>query len=178
MSDLGLGEIITTPQKRDAIHVAVIPVVAKMELAPGWWVSKDGENILQKSAVGIVDPFLTKNVQKGETFWLFLKPNTVTGMRHAWEHPEFEFENEPTAPEVSNEDVEYITKIAGTLGYTYNEMMDIAETYMHCEYTYDNTERYKDIPSDMWEKFWGCYTRITGLNEPDYGPSAPFTCSC
>lgn len=32
---LGLGKIITTPQQRDAIHVAVAPVVANSELKPG-----------------------------------------------------------------------------------------------------------------------------------------------
>ena len=34
-ADLGLGKIITTPQKRDAIHVAVVPVVASTTLKPG-----------------------------------------------------------------------------------------------------------------------------------------------
>ena len=41
------------------------------------------------SPVGIVDPFLKEPVEPGERFYIFLFPNTVTGLRHVWTHPAF-----------------------------------------------------------------------------------------
>ncbi len=64
---------------RDAIHVAVISVVADTYLKPGEHYNN----------VGIVDPYLEHMVAIGERFWLFLYPNTVTTLRHQWTHPEF-----------------------------------------------------------------------------------------
>ena len=89
MSQVELGK---TPQSkhRDAIHLAVIPVLAGESLLPGQQVGIDNNTaVLNASAVGIVDPFLTKPVMKGDSFWLCLFPNTVTGMWHEWQHPMF-----------------------------------------------------------------------------------------
>jgi hypothetical protein len=36
-----------------------------------------------------VDPFLADPVQPGQMFWLFLYPQTITGLRHVWEHLAF-----------------------------------------------------------------------------------------
>ncbi len=93
---LGLGKIITTPQQRDAIHVAVAPVVANSELKPGQRVGfvREGSNLVGPGveAIGIVDPFLSTGPRKNQEFWLFLFPETVTGMRHHWKHPAFDGE--------------------------------------------------------------------------------------
>jgi hypothetical protein len=40
------------------------------------------------SAIGIIDPFLTVVVEKGQHCWLFMMPNTITSLRHEWEHPQ------------------------------------------------------------------------------------------
>jgi hypothetical protein len=94
-----LGKLITEPQHRDAIHIAVAPVTAGMTLQPGdrigftdngnaYTVIKDAKKI-----VGIVDPFLhEKTVHEGEMFYMFLLPNTITSLRHEWTHPAFEEE--------------------------------------------------------------------------------------
>lgn len=96
MSDLKLGQIITGPANRDAIHVAVAPVKAGWNLMPGQRVCLDGGMAVHEvrgNAIGIVDPFLQSMIKTGETFWLFLFPNTVTGLRHEWQHPAFEAES-------------------------------------------------------------------------------------
>lgn len=90
---LGIGKIITTPQTRDAIHVAVVPVFAAEKLFPGNHVGISGPLMHAGRAfgapVGIVDPYLTLPVEQGQEFWLFLYPGSVTSLRHVWTHPAF-----------------------------------------------------------------------------------------
>ena len=86
-----VGKIITTPQERDAIHIAVAPMVATELLSPGQHVglTHDGAAGFSNDPVGVVDPFLKTVVRKGQKFWLFLYPNTITSLRHEWVHPAF-----------------------------------------------------------------------------------------
>lgn len=86
-----VGRLATPAARRDAIHVAVAPAIAAERLAPGQHVSlgSDGQAIGSGDLVGIVDPFLATSVESGQTFWLFLYPNTVTSLRHEWTHPAF-----------------------------------------------------------------------------------------
>lgn len=92
-----IGTILDGPSAgRDAVHVAIAPVVAGQTLMPGWHVGfEDGEAITCHSSekpmkmIGIVDPFIQGSVKKGEWFYLFLYPGTITTLRHVWQHPEF-----------------------------------------------------------------------------------------
>jgi hypothetical protein len=87
MSGPVLGKLIEGDAARDAIHVAIAPVVATVDVDPGQHVDHLGSP--HGKHVGIVDPFLGKRVRKGEKFYLCLYANTVIGMRHAWQHPAF-----------------------------------------------------------------------------------------
>jgi hypothetical protein len=89
-----LGELVEGERERDAVHVAVIPVVAGAHLQPGQRVRLvDGRALpvpTGATGVGVVDPFLTfDNVRHGERFWLLLYPGTITSLRHEWAHPAF-----------------------------------------------------------------------------------------
>lgn len=77
---------------RDAVHVAIVPVVASQRLYPGTRVDKHGRHGSAGSEVGIVDPYLTTPVNPGDQFFIFLYPRSVTGLRHVWTHPDFEDE--------------------------------------------------------------------------------------
>lgn len=74
---------------RDAIHVAVLPVVAGAMLCPGddVGVGEDGRATTAAHAIGIVDPFLQETVKEGEGFWLFVYPGAAEPVRHHWTHP-------------------------------------------------------------------------------------------
>lgn len=89
-----LGELIQSTSEvnqRDAVHIAVVPVIAHKQLRPAEavGVTADGTMTSSSTTVGIVDPFLVKNVEQGQTFWLFLFQGSVTTLRHEWTHSAF-----------------------------------------------------------------------------------------
>lgn len=89
-----LGNVISDAEKRDAIHIAVEPVVAAVRLRAGDHVGllEDGRashDVEFDDLVGIVDPFLSRPVERGERFWLLLYPRQITSLRHVWDHPKF-----------------------------------------------------------------------------------------
>lgn len=82
---------------RDAVHVAVVSAEAAGKLSPGQHVGRKpgstNDSLIvgaADDAIGIVDPFLEVSVQKGQRFWLYLYPRTITSLRHNWTHPAFE----------------------------------------------------------------------------------------
>ncbi len=87
-----LGTIIDETASRDAIHLAVEPVIAGELLHPGQKVfaSKGIAIIATKYALGIVDPFLKQDVLPGQRFWLVVNPGQITSLRHVWTHPHFD----------------------------------------------------------------------------------------
>jgi hypothetical protein len=82
-------DILDKDAQRDAIHIAVIPVEAAMELSPGMHVGLDGLDRATPlvDTIGIVDPYLDDTVLPGERFFVFLYPGTITSLRHEWTHP-------------------------------------------------------------------------------------------
>lgn len=94
-----LGMIHFKTEKRDAIHLAVEPVVASQYLLIGSKIGiingiayPSGKQMPDGSTVpyhGIVDPFLPRCPEEGESFWFIMAPRMVTSLRHVWEHPDF-----------------------------------------------------------------------------------------
>jgi len=99
MNPADIGKLITSlDEKRDAIHVPVIPAICGYgeKLQPGQLVEIDGSesqvyhtvipySYLHK-AVGIVDPFLENPVTQGDMFWVLIIPGKVKNLTHSWEH--------------------------------------------------------------------------------------------
>jgi len=183
-----LGSIITENEKRDAIHLAVEPAVAAHTLYPGQDVglTPHGKYGNSHHPVGIVDPFLKNNVEPGQRFWLIVYPRQITSLRHVWTHPEF-----PEAPEVANQ-VEpeseegssvlasrrWIESFAADLDQTYNRLMTAAHAWVdNQDYTYDNSEIYKDH-WDKFPEFWRHFEIVTGLNVKESERGSFFACSC
>lgn len=105
-----LGTIITEGG-RDAIHLAVEPVIAGENIKVGADITlingKAYNNRLHGDPkyLGIVDPFLKEPVKKGEMFWLIVYPRQITSLRHVWEHPDF-----PTKEVILNVPITVITE--------------------------------------------------------------------
>ena len=88
-----LGHIHQHDEFRDAIHLAVEPVVAGEDLVVGQRITYvNGKAYALRSgeeAIGIVDPFLSQQVKAGEKFWLVVLPRMIQSLRHVWSHPAF-----------------------------------------------------------------------------------------
>lgn len=180
MSELKLGQLIDTPQNRDAIHIAVAPVTAKEVLHAGQHVGLEKGNSLiadsRSVAVGIVDPFLKDRIHSGDRFWLFLYPQTVTGMRHEWNHPAFAVNPAPVAliaaiVPITSPSERWLRDYAERVDQSYETIMQYAAAdagdYI-CE-----GGRYEGeyVPKEFWEH----YKNVTGK---DGRGESFFTCSC
>lgn len=92
-----LGQTPGDDARRDAIHLAVVPVVTRFSQAPGRRVGLTGRRVGNDyevdtcvgEPVGILDPYRQGEVPAGGRCWLFLFPGTITGLRHVWSHPAF-----------------------------------------------------------------------------------------
>lgn len=200
--NLGLGKLITTDQNRDAIHIAVVPVHAGQHLRPGDPVgmmnglafdSKDLSN-----GCGVVDPFLPSGmiVKPRERFWLYLKPGSITSLRHEWTHPDFPVDpvvpvGRPHIPDfpISSEEADqqrariWIESYSGGLGIRYQEMMDTADEF------YQNSKNGRhggdyichggDLEGiQVSKEFWENYGILRGIEIEQEHCHSFFTCSC
>lgn len=88
-----IGNLLDASAGRDAIHLAVEPVIAANALEPGERIGflPDGRVTGNRGVeiLGIVDPFLSENVCVGQRFWMIVLPRTIASLRHVWEHPGF-----------------------------------------------------------------------------------------
>lgn len=175
MSDLNFGTILTKSQNKDAVHMAVAPVVAACVLRPGEHIGLDNEGSAVTQGgnhIGIVDPFLRVNVRVGETFWLFLYPGTITALRHEWSHPAFE-------PSV---DKQWIIDFSGRVGLSYQTLMNGAETWLESRQNSEWGSYLNMGPllegQHVPEEFWTRYEAVTKTVVPEDHKGSFFTCSC
>ena len=100
-----LGMMHTQFEKRDAIHLAVIQVRATEHLSIGQNISAvDGAAFADEDGLGIVDPFLERNPQPGDLFWMVIRPRLIHSLRHVWSHPAFD--DEPEVERIDITDIE------------------------------------------------------------------------
>lgn len=195
MSDIQLGQLPADGQSRDAIHVAVIPVVAGRDLWPGEHVglTPAGEASTKMHHIGIVDPFLRDQVEKGQRFCLLLYQNSVTGMRHHWSHPTFdELENPSPKPApdkvasekwlrdfIENSDCpSYDVVIAAATG---RSLPSIDDEYGSESYKNDGEYLHfwgRDAHSNIPPEFWDHIEVVTGVKVPPEMRAESFSCSC
>lgn len=170
-----LGMIHTRYEKRDAIHLAVIP----MECGTSWL--KPGQEVCiydgkayegncgihfepgkpNPKPIGIVDPFLKDNVQHGQRFWVVLFPRQISSLRHVWSHPDIpdDIDNGAT-PEQRTQAEVYLRAFAERNNLDYFDLLDAAKN------GYSIGPRDGGYPVDegvsMNDEFWDAIEAVTG----------------
>jgi len=192
-----LGMILAEGQKRDAIHLAVEPVVAEMHLRPGDHI-RIANGFAHRTEVGkghgIVDPFLIHDVRKGERFWFVMYPRQVHSLRHVWTHPDFPDEPgtsaatpAPAPPAISKEESKaWLQAFCATSDCpAFSTVMELLETgnvcsegedvcgHMDEEYLhFSGLDAHGEIPPEFWVHAENLLGRKL-QHHPTY-----FSCSC
>jgi hypothetical protein len=191
-----LGTVIGDGEKRDAIHLAVEPVVAAEKLFPGQDVGLIAGRASASAAVklGIVDPFLKHPVIEGQRFWLVVYPRQITSLRHVWSHPAFEDEAvdaKPTSKEASEAWLREWIKDADCPSYEvvmdalqrgfkggYVQLANDDDDMSFCwedEYLHFNgRDAHEEIPPE----FWNHVEMVLGVTIPKDRRAESFSCSC
>lgn len=158
--------------ERDAVHIAIIPAIAASRLEPGQKVAIHLRSPLRvgygDNVVGVVDPFLDRDVQQEERCWVLLTPNSITSLRHEWTHPSFV---------VDESDAERALRdfaVRADLGY--RELLDAARDYVqHGEHICEG-DRWEGF--EMYPEFWEHYQIVTGEIVPEDRRGYFFSCIC
>ena len=178
MSDtLKLGNLVSPDNygKKDAVHIAVAAVEAGENLSPGTHVGFSGTGTVIHAkgvkAIGVVDPFLKLNVKKGDKFWLYLYPGSITSLAHHWTHPDFEQKVAENIKAI-HPSQEWIQEYADETGVDYEELMSAAENYLRFDNYWCEGGRFESewVP----DEFWTHYKNLTGKE----GSGSFFSCSC
>lgn len=176
MSDTIVGVILKGPQERDAIHCAVAPVIAAERMRPGTHISLNEEGQAHGKApyLGIVDPFLHAHVEKGEQFYVFLYPRTVTSLKHHWEHPAFPVPKR-SALEVERAE-EYFRALARDCEYEYDELLAGIKHFIE---TGEKVSLGIDTPGYDGDELFRHYEALTGVKYQKKGEYyGVFRCAC
>lgn len=182
-----LGTIIGEGEARDAIHLAVEPVIANEWLEPGQHVGLDQSGLATASAkhLGIVDPFLKRPVQKGQRFWMVVYPRQITSLRHVWVHPDFPATPDlPAAAPKSGVDAswQWIRDYADGLTLHWATLMDGADDWVASndgsgwgDYLVQGGTLEGESTSP---EFWHHYQIVRGVVVPTAVQTNFFSCSC
>jgi len=124
-----LGKTPEFSGKKDAIHVAIVALVAGCPLEPGTRIKLNAENFAvnaysKKESFGVADPYRV-GIAKGSTFWALLDPEEVTSVEHTWTH-KLDF----SPPKVELKKNRQLLDDANRLGVTYEELITACSSYI------------------------------------------------
>ena len=114
----------------------------------------------------------------GDLVWIMLYPNTITGMTHHWNHPDFDsIAEEPGEFGLTKQSAQvFVNSMAETLCVEPDYLIELATRYCrHQSGCWENDE-YQASPED-WEIFWKAYSVLTGNPRPTEN-RVPFRCAC
>lgn len=171
---------------RDAVHVAIIPVIAGeslyagayFKLAYGSTTSALMCGYGQQDAIGVIDPFLGNmvHIKKGDKCWGMLFPDSVTGMRHHWKHTTIDNVEKP-----KDEHELWIRRFCDEWNFDYNELIANATSTDDWRYV---VARGKDLHSARElggdeDLFWEHLEALTDRKfDREHREEMGWSCSC
>lgn len=174
-----LGTIIGPNEKRDAIHLAVLPVMAGARLYPGQAISAvDGIATPDPRGIGIVDPFLEGVVLPEQRFWMIVRPRLITSLRHVWTHPAFPDEaGASAAPSTEKASARAaLERIASECDADVDQMIEAANDYLDHGAYLSHGGRWEGV--SVPDEFWPHFETLTGRKVPTDERGSFFSCSC
>jgi hypothetical protein len=172
---LKLGQVITTEQQRDCVHIAVAPMEAAEPLLAGMHVEivegRARQAVAGATSIGVVDPYLRTQVKAGQRFWLFMYPGSITSLRHEWGHPAL-----PLASGEKGASERWLRELCDEIEFSYDRLI---ETVMEDDYsTGDNDDasyQLNDvINGHRGDLFWKHLENVVGkVDSQRY-----FRCAC
>lgn len=183
LATLGTAPIPDT-SGRDAIHLAVEPVIAGQRVYAGDdIVIRDGSAYLAEAGkgVGIADPFVQGHISKGQKFWLVLYPRQITSLRHVWSHPAFPDEGPAPKKQDRSYSEQWMRRWALVhMSVDYDgdgDFLDEDDAYKNAiEAGHDmSVGPYEDASDHIDNEWWGHWEAITGKpgKRGEY-----FSCGC
>lgn len=186
-----IGKLLEDGEQRDAIHVAVAPVLVgagRMDPGEPAGLDEHGRAVLPQGSlkpVGIIDPFLASPVYGGDRCWLFLYPQTVTDMRHHWTHPAFAAEAAPAPVVVRDKDASerWLREFIATADCPDYDVVMAAAVGEHEKNDSSNNGQYlhfdgRDAHGVIPREFWDHVETVSGKTVPDVLRARFFSCSC
>lgn len=176
---------------RDAIHVAVVPLIAgsdKLYSGVTFKLLHGTSDIAMRAtyegddALGIINPFVKSDCgyfKAGDKVWGILFPGTVTGMTHVWKHPAFD-----NPPKAASESEQWIRQFADRWNFDYDNLITEATRSSKNEYdryiVADGIDCHSS--SDLGEDhdlFWVHLAVLTGkVYDQDHKDGMGWSCSC
>lgn len=177
-----LGELISEPAFRDAVHIAVAPVIAGETLKPGQhigFISNSEHELVGTKAdklIGIVDPYLKEPVNPWMGFYMFLYPNTITSLRHSWAHPEFEDTKDVGVKGKLPASEQWLRDYAEQIGTSYAKLLEATHNFINYGDYFSQGGDFEGmgLPDD----FWTHYQNVTNVSVPTEKQHSFFSCSC
>lgn len=181
MSDVTLGSIITGEHARDAIHIAVAPVIAGEDLNPGDHItSPDKNGRCFKGKSGIVDPFLRQRVKAGQRFWMCLYQNTVIGMRHHWSHPAFDETEAPIKYSDSRKTQaeKWLRDFSSQINREYHSLLELGKSAIETGSAHAGDDDDQDNLNEQKKEFLRNVAVVCNLELPEDFDDIYFSCAC
>ncbi len=183
-----LGKLITkTDASRDCVHIAIVPLIAGEQIWRGEFiklaygtanVALKAETAYGDDVIGVADPYLSQyRIEKGQRFYGFLTPGTVTGMTHRWQHPAFD-----NPPQPKDEHEKWLREFCDKWNFRFDDLIQAGVSENEGDYV---TAHGRDIHSrrdfDDGEEteFWMHLEAFTGREfSEEHRARERWSCSC